>query len=400
MEENSFKILDAYAPMFYSDKPYYIISGGRGSGKSTQVAAYFLLKLFGEEYFRGVVSRYSAKSVKFSIYADILDLAEKWGVRSLIQFSGEEMVNPKNKNKIITHSFRIPEGTMVAKGKGLANATHLIIDEAQELPDENEYIKTIDTFRHKGAERKIFVVFNPDSKLHWLYKRFFLNGKPNPKWLDSHVFIHTTYLDNIQNLDPAKVKEWVATETTNPEYYKHHILGEWRDAYEGVVFSNWSAEYEPPYEATTTYGLDFGFSADPTACIEIKKHGSKLWLKEILYDYGLTNSDIFNALTAAGVPANAMIIADSAEPKSIEELKRLGLRNIKPAKKGPGSIISGIKHIKEHELYVDPNSQNLINELNSYVWKSNKDLPEDTNNHAMDAIRYGLSQKQRKYVLS
>ena len=395
-----FKILLAYSEMFWSDKTYFLISGGRASGKSTQVAAYFLLKLIRNEYFRGVISRFSAKSIKFSIYQDVLDLAEQWGILSDLKINGEEIVYPSNGNKIITHSFKIQEGTQVAKGKGLSRVTHLIIDEAQELPSEEEYIKVIDTFRTKGAERKIFIVFNPGSKLHWLHKRFYIDGKPNPKWSLDHCFIHTTYLDNIDNLDPKKVLEWERSRIDDPEYYRHHILGEWRPAYEGQIFSDWHFEW-PQWDAQPVWGLDWGFSNDPTAVVEVRLDGNRVKLREVLYETALTNRDIYDKLIKEGLNSRSTLICDSAEPKSIEELRQLGLNGATNAHKPPGSVIGGIKKLKSFEVWCHPDSKNLIDEYNSYRWKPNSDQPIDSNNHLMDAIRYALSKSTKgKYLIS
>ena len=159
MNKSEFNFLPAYAPIFYSDKTYFLISGGRGSGKSTQVAGYFLMKLFKPEYFRGVVARYTLRSIQNSIYRDILDLIDKWGVKDHLVITGDEIKNPVTGNMIITHSIKIGEGAMSAKSKGLSNVSHLLIDEFTELESEEEYIKLVDSFRTKGAERKIFLCF-------------------------------------------------------------------------------------------------------------------------------------------------------------------------------------------------------------------------------------------------
>ena len=148
---NQFKFLDSYAPIFHEDKTYWIISGGRASGKSTNIAAYFILKLIQPEYFRGVIARYTSKALTNSIYRDILDLIEQWGLSSYLLIKGDEVKNKNNGNLILTHSMKLSEGTMTAKGKGLARVTHLLIDEATELPSEEEYLKLIDSFRHKGT---------------------------------------------------------------------------------------------------------------------------------------------------------------------------------------------------------------------------------------------------------
>lgn len=390
--DNEFKILPAYAQLFWSKKPYYIISGGRAGGKSTNVAAYFVLKLFGEDYFRGVVSRYTAKSLNHSIYMDILDLMKQWNVLHLVQVKGDTILNPSNDNMILCHAMKLAEGAMTAKGKGISNVTHLLIDEATELTSEEEYIKLSDSFRYKGAERKIILCFNPTDKTHWIWKRFYTpDGNPNPKWLDTHCYIHTTYRDNINNLDPTKVNEWESMETIDPPYFKHHILGEWLDISEGAVYKNWIWEYYPDDQGEVLIGMDFGFSNDPTAVVKVTKRSNKIWVSELLYKTGLTNQDIADNLTRIGISKKDYIIADSAEPKSIEELKRLGF-NIHPAVKGVDSVRFGIQKISALQVYADPTSKNLIEEYNNYTYRSGTNSPRDEYNHLLDALRYALSK--------
>jgi len=390
-----FKILEPYSPMFWSDKTYYLISGGRGSGKSTQAAAYFLIKLMGDEYFRGVVSRYTQKSIKSSIYRDILDLAESWNIKKFIKIEGDEMTNVLNGNMVITHAMKLQDGTMTAKGKGLAGVTHLLIDEATELPSEEEFIKLNDSFRAKGAERKVFILFNPTSKRHWIHKRWYVDGQPNPKWFDDHVFIHTTYKDNAENLDPKKIIEWERMKALDPEYYSHHIEGEWLDGIVGRIFDNWQVGTpDPEAEYDTVYGLDFGFSNDPAALVEVKRKNNKLYLKQLVYSPGLTNADLVQQMKKHGITNRDQIIADSAEPKSIEDLKRAGF-NVKPAYKGPDSIQAGINTLKEYEVYMHPDSSDLHDEAFLYSWKQGTDKPIDDHNHAIDAIRYALSKPKQ-----
>jgi phage terminase large subunit len=293
---------------------------------------------------------------------------------------------------IITHSMKLQENSMSARSKGLSNITAALIDEATELPSEEEYVKLIDSFRAKGVDRKIFLLFNPTSKNHWIFKRFYLpNGQPNPKWAVDHGFIHTTYLDNYDNLDSKKIAEWERASIDDPDYYAHHILGHWREIGQGRIFSNWNFSYEPDPECETLYGVDFGYSSDPTAVIEVKKRGKRLWIREICYSPGLTNQDISYVLESAGIPKSASIYADSSEPKSIEELKRLGWRGIRPAVKGPDSIHAGIKKLQEHEIFVHPESKNLIEEYEYYSYREGTDKPIDNYNHLMDAFRYALS---------
>lgn len=286
--------------------------------------------------------------------------------------------------------MRLADGSMTAKGKGISNVSHLLIDEATELPSEEEFIKLNDSLRMKGVERKVFIIFNPIEKSHWIHGRWFIDGRPNPIWQDDHCFIHTTWRDNEENLDPKKIKEWERTKTLNPGYYAHHILGEWKDFVEGQIFSDWQWVYDPHPEADTVYGLDFGFSNDPCALVRVDKKNNSIWVKELLYDTGMTNQDICEALERFGISKRDTIIADSAEPKSIEEIRRMGW-NIKPAAKGPDSIRSGINKIKDHEVYVDPNSKHIIYEYQNYAWNKGTNKPIDNYNHLIDAFRYALS---------
>ena len=391
--KKQFKFLDWFAPVFTDDKTYWVISGGRASGKSTQAAAYFLMKLMGKEYFRGVISRYTQKSISSSIYRDVLDLIADWGLTPYLTIKGDEIRLTGSRNMITTHSMRLQEGTVTSKGKGLSKVTHLLVDEFTELPSEEEYIKLIDSFRQKGAERKIFLLFNPVSKAHWIYKRFFLpDGRPNPRWAATHGYLHTTYKDNIDNLSPAKIQEWEDSKVHDPEYYIHHILGQWTDVGQGQVFTTWKFDFSPDSDAEIVYGLDWGFASDPTALVKVHKRGKKIWIQEMMYDTGLTNEDIGERLTKLGLPPSAVIYADSAEPKSIETLRRLGWHNVKPARKGPDSVRAGIDRLKSFEVFVDPKSSNLVDEYYNYVYREGTDKPVDSWNHLMDALRYACEK--------
>ena len=388
---DSFKFLDCYSPIFYQDKTYWLIYGGRGSGKSTNVAAYFVMKLMAPEYFRGVIGRFTQRSLTNSIYRDIVDIIVNWNLTPFIELKNDEIRSKINKNLIITHAFKIGDSNQTAKGKGISNPTHLLIDEAQEVPGEEEYLKLIDSFRTKGAERKIFIVFNPTSKNSWLFKRWFLpDGSPNPKWAETHGFIYTTYKNNAHNLDPAKVKEWDLASLTDPEYYHHHILGNWRDIGAGQVFKTWGwSNFNPDPEAEIIYGLDFGWT-DPTALVKIYKKDRILWIQELIYESGLTPQDMSARMDALGISRTASIYADSSAPMAIEELQRLGWRNLRKANKGPDSIQTGIAKIHSYQVFADPGSKNLLNEYYNYAYREGTDKPIDSSNHICDALRYGV----------
>jgi phage terminase large subunit len=156
------------------------------------------------------------------------------------------------------------------------------------------------------------------------------------------------------------------------------------------VFTNWLWQYDPDPEAEIIYGVDFGFARDPSAVVKVAKKGRRLWVQEVIYQQGLINEDLAALMLKMGVPPAAVIVADSAEPKSIETLRRLGFRNIRPAVKGPDSIRAGIDTLKSYEVYADPTCFNLRLEYDNYAYRAGTDKPADDWCHLMDALRYAV----------
>jgi phage terminase large subunit len=165
------------------------------------------------------------------------------------------------------------------------------------------------------------------------------------------------------------------------------------------IFDNWKIGFEPDPEAKQVIGIDFGFSNDPTAVVDVRIRNNKLWVRELFYGRSMTNQDLAEILIAAGIKRSDTIIADSAEPKSIEELRRAGF-TVRPAVKGPDSVRSGISKLLSKDVYIDAGSKNVWNEYENYRWMQGINKPIDDYNHAMDAIRYALSgETSGQYVL-
>ena len=246
----------------------------------------------------------------------------------------------------------------------------LFINEANELALEDWRQLALRT------TGKIIVDFNPSDEYHWLYESVI----PRP---DSSFF-RTTYKDN-PYLDAATVAEIERLKDADPNYWRIYGLGE-RGVNQAAVFTWEVGEIAGKRIGT---GLDFGFTNDPTAVIDVYQDGHTLILHERLYSTGLTNPDISEELEKLDVET---IIADSAEPKSIEELFRLG-HNVKPARKGPDSVRQGIDIMRRHKLLVTADSTNLQKELRAYRWEQDKNgrnlnRPVDKDNHGIDAVRY------------
>jgi phage terminase large subunit len=196
-------------------------------------------------------------------------------------------------------------------------------------------------------------------------------------------------------LDASIVEEIERLQHTDNDYWRIYGLGE-RGMSRATIFQYGQAEI--PTEATLLcHGMDFGYTNDPTALVAVYKSGDNLYVDELIYRTGMTNPDISNVLASLGLDRRAEIYADSAEPKSIEELHRMGW-NVKPTQKGADSVIVGIDVLKRHKLFVTPRSSNLIKELQNYKWVEDKNgnllnKPIDAFNHAIDALRYATYNK-------
>jgi phage terminase large subunit len=246
----------------------------------------------------------------------------------------------------------------------------------------------------EGCRNIAFFDCNPPSKFHWSYKMFIQlvdpeDGRP----LDTKQYgcLRMNPVDNTENLPDGYIEDILEH---LPEDQKRRFLrGEFGDA-QGVIFKDWEIVDEIPEEirrrSRHAYGLDFGFTVDPTALVDCYLYGNDLYLDELLYAEGLTNTNIAGLILDMGLSGE--IYADSAEPKSIVELQRLHVR-LRGAKKGPDSVRQGIDWLLGKKIFVTRRSANLQAELANYVWKQNKDgrpfpQPIDDFNHAIDAVRY------------
>mgnify|MGYP003677528090 FL=1 len=235
------------------------------------------------------------------------------------------------------------------------------------------------------------MILNPTTKEHWIYTRFY-EGKGIEGGLnvlkDDTTYIHTTYLDNKENLSQSFIDRIEEMKVRRPERYKHQILGGWQAKAEGVIFENWKlGEFKEVGKIVA--GADFGFSADPSCLIltSIDSDNKIIYLKECFYLKGLTTSQLSQLYKKYA--NDNLIIADSAEPRLINELSLSS--NVKASIKGQGSVLYGISLMLDYDLIVDPESENLIKELNNYKWLEKKSqTPIDNFNHLLDASRYAI----------
>ena len=337
-------------------------------------------------------TRYTLTSAHVSIIPEFLDKIETGGLSNDFYITKDEIVNKKTGSKILFKGIKTSSGNQTANLKSLAGITCFVLDEAEELVDEDIFDKIDFSIRSQLKQNRVILVLNPATKESWIYKRFYeskgVKDGSNTIQKDT-TYIHTTYLDNIENLSQSFILQIEDMKVRRPQKYKHQILGGWLDKAEGVVFNNWSFGTFNPNDLPTSFGLDFGFSIDPDTLIEvaIDKDHKRIYVKEHLYQNGLRMEDL--AKICLDKATNKLIIADSAEQRLISDLAHKGL-NIEPIKKG--TIESGVTLMLDFDIIVDTDSSNIAKEFNNYAYlnKGSK-LYIDDFNHAIDAIRYNVT---------
>lgn len=421
-----------YKPVFSTDKRYIDIWGGRGRGGSYFGTDYFLFLITQPNYFRGYFLRQTFNDIKDSLFQDIKDRIEENETLNIEDFKINEanysLLYVPTGNKIISKGVT-GSGKRTAKLKSLAGATHILIEEADEIGEDEFYQMDLSLRTTKSNKIQIIRIFNPPSKHHWIWKSYNLSdielnidGKQityctaEAKSDSDILSIWSTYEENKINVKESTVKRFEAFKESDPDYYYTIVKGLISDGARGRIYNGWKAitdGYFDSLDASYIYTLDFGYSNDPNALVKIKYEGYDRYYKELLYETGLDNLELAKRLYDLGITESDIIIADTGNGGDlrIAELRR-GFRNLEgypdlrynihPTIKGPGSIKFGINRVKSINAHYTESSKNLIHEYHSYKWgmdvnKIPTDNPIDENNHCMDAIRYGELSKGTLY---
>ena len=375
-----------------NDTRYYVITGGRASGKSFSVNIMLVLLTY-EANHTILFTRYTLTSAYVSIIPEFIEKIELLDKFDDFHITKDEIINIRSGSKIVFKGIKTSSGDQTANLKSITGVTTWVLDEAEELTDEETFDKIDLTIRETKNQNRIILILNPTTKEHWIYQRFFEDkgiqeGINSSK--DNTSYIHTTYQDNLKNLSESFLKQIEELKIRRPLKYKHAILGGWLNKAEGVIFNNWKiGEFKKI--GVSVFGQDYGFSNDPTTLIEtnIDTSNKLIYLRECYYLPSLTTSEItrLNIQHAK----DSLIVADSAEPRLISEIRSKGC-NVKPSVKGQGSVTYGISLLQDYDLVISEDSINLVKELNNYSWLEKKsNTPIDKFNHLIDAIRYAVS---------
>jgi len=378
-----------YQPLFNSDSRYFVITGGRGSGKSFAVTVFLNLLTYQENI--GVLfTRYTMSSASMSIIPEFLEKIDLMGVQNNFEVTKYDIKNKSNGSFIYFSGIKTASGDQTAKLKSISGINTFVLDEAEELMDEESFDKIDYSIRSKEAKNRVLLILNPTTKEHWIYQRFFQNrGIPDGfnGTKDNVTYIHTDYRDNIDNLSESFVNQVEDMKVRRPDKYKHQILGGWLQKAEGVVFADWQIGQFNDEMQMTCFGLDIGFSRDESVLtkVAIDKQRKIIWVKEMFYKKGLVTSNIYDLCQRHA--GKQLIVCDSSEPRLIAELNSRGL-NVTPTVKKKGSILAGIALMQDYNINLD--GENLVKEFNNYVWDVRGVKPRDAYNHGVDSMRYAI----------
>lgn len=390
---SAIKIHDKFSPLFNQPKGvrYYIVTGGRGSSKSFSISLWDCLKTF-EKGSKTLYTRYTLISAKKSIIPEFEEKIEILNAQDHFVVNNNDITNTKTGSSILFSGIKTSSGNQTANLKSLQGISVWILDEAEELVDENTFDKIDLSIRSKDSQNIVVLILNPTTKEHWIYNKFFqdrgIEGGFNGV-KDDTCYIHTTYLDNLDNLSESYLNSINRIKTNNIDKYNHVILGGWRNKAEGVIFEYEIGEFDIslPYY----FGLDFGFVTDPDACLKVAIDESKgiIYMDEQFYLNGQQLNEISNQINKL---AAGQIVADSAEQRLISDIETRCQRTIIRVKKGAGSVMSGIKLMKNYKIVITESSTNLAKEFNNYTWNGKaKEAPIDMYNHLIDAARYVIN---------
>lgn len=367
--------------------------GGGSSGKSHGVVQKVVLKALNDwKYPRKILwLRKVGATIADSLFQDVKSCLEDFKIWDYCEWN-------KTDNRIT-----LPNGAVfLFKGmdnsekiKSIKGISDVVMEEASEF-NLNDYTQlTLRLRERKHKNKQIFLMFNPVSKLNWVYKYFFAGAPHSNTLIQQSSYKDNKFLDDMtrQNLEDLANR--------NPAYHKIYALGEFATL-DKLVFPNYEKRLisDEEVKGLPTYlGLDFGYINDPSALIHIKvdMRNKKLYIIDEYVKQGMLNDEIAEVIKQLGY-SKEVITADSAEKKSIAEIKCKGISRIKPAFKGADSIMSGIQFISQFDIIVDERCHKTIEELDNYTWKKDKQTdeyynePVDTYNHCIDALRYAIEE--------
>lgn len=371
---------------------FLVFYGGAGSGKSHFIAQRLVYKALKDKR-KILVLRKVNRTTKASTFQLLLDTINQFGITNYCVINRTDFsITLPTGSQFLCMGLDDPE-----KIKSITGLTDAWLEEATEFSLDDFSQVNLRVRDPKADNQEIILSLNPVSKANWCYLHFFAENPELDEFRKTVRIVHTTYKDN-PHLPEAYVQALLMMKATNEVYYKIYALGEF-GSLDKLIYNNWQKmDFDPDtIKGQPLCGLDFGYTNDPTAftASTLVESERRIYIFKEWGGTGYLNDAIADQIKEMGF-AKSIICADSAEQKSIDEIKRLGIPRIKPCVKGKGSVLQGIQKLQQYELIVHPSCVNVIEELENYAWKKDRQTNEYINepaegyDHYMDSLRYSL----------
>lgn len=390
-QEEEIVVNPLFEPLFsdkLSDKRYYQIFGGRGSGKSFTVALAIALKTYSKFKHRILYLRQTMTSSEDSTIADIRTVIEKLMIGHDFEEKNGTIVNKKTGSTITFKGVR-SSGSQTAKLKSLSGVTTLVVEEAEEIESFEEFSKVDESIRIKGKPLKVILIYNPTSSVSsWIHGEWFEEGQPKEERRIDTEYIHSTYLDNLDNLNESTIASYERYKVTNPTYYINTILAEWTLETQGRIYDGWGLYDTFDNEGEVWYGLDFGYGGrDFTSLVRITYFEKKYFTELVFSEPKMKIKEILKQL-GKNIQKGSRVYADSAMPLLITEIRDGGFSGVIPCQKG--SVEAGIKKIQDKRIVVVGNRESRL--YKGYqTWRRDKNDKLLHEPDELAALRYGIN---------
>lgn len=384
-----------FEPLFsdtLEDPRYYQVYGGRGSGKSFVVSIASVLKTYSKYKHKILYLRQVMSTSEDSTIADVTEAIHILGKAKDFRIKKNLIINIRTGSTISFKGIRTTGG-QTAKLKSLSGITMLVVEEAEELESFDEFSKIDESIRIKGKPLKVILVYNPTTSIgSWIHKEWFKEGKPAPNRFIDTMFLHSTYLDNIKNLNESTVERYERLKITNPTYYYNTIMAEWTLEAAGRIYAGWPVWPSLQEEGDTWYGLDFGYGgSDKTACVKIVYIDGQYFVEEMFAEAKLSIRRTISLMRQSNIPFNAKIYADSAMPLLIEEIRQGGYSRMRKATKG--NVEAGIKKVQDKDIVLIGGTESELYHHSMTFRRDKKGkLPHEPD--VLAAMRYGINSRR------
>lgn len=400
-----YMVNDVFLPLYETRAFRKDLFGGRGSGKSHHVSDYVDWLLETKKYCRVLFLRFISEDIKDSLWKDFNDRLEERGRKECYRLVDNEKraFNRRTGNQLVSKGVKSSKA-QTAKLKSIAGFTHVVIEEADEIPIEDKR-KLIDSVRKKGVEIEIIQSWNTARKMHHIYEEydFMPSAYPGyyyakPKEGTGILAVHTNYVDNIHNLNEKFIERYDAAKSgTDLNYYLTDVLGLIPSDAGNLILGHFKRIEAMPTDCERyIWGVDYGYTNDPTAIVKVGCKGRKRYFQELCYEPGLSAKHIKQLLDNYGRKSSETLYSE-IDKEMILQLRKLGV-TVQQAKKGPGSRIAGISKLKEYECFYI--GENYHTEVMNYKYVTATDQltgktiltnePMDGNDHLVNASQYAV----------